>query len=63
MRLSGIIPGNVQEITAKMPYDVIMTSRGRIFAKIPGKVIFRYMKTLRKFGVQPIIQTKVRISS
>ena len=27
MSLLGIIPGNVQEITAKMPYDVIMTSR------------------------------------
>ena len=27
MRLSGIIPVTFQEITAKMPYDVIMTSR------------------------------------
>ena len=27
MRLSGIIPVTFQEITAKIPYDVIMTSR------------------------------------
>ena len=35
-----------QAKTAKMTYDVIMTSRGQILMKISGKVSFRSTMTL-----------------
>ena len=46
-------------LTAKMTYDVIMTSRGRILIKISGKLFFSDTMTLSKFEVQTMIQSKV----
>ena len=46
MVLLAFFQVNVLVITAKMTYDVIVTSRAQIFIKLSGKITFTYGMTL-----------------